>query len=169
MSIIYLIGFMGSGKSTIGKQLSKKINYSFVDLDRLIEKDNGMSISEIFETKGEAEFRKLEHNALKKVSQLQHTIIACGGGTPCFYDNMTLMKESGLTIYIKLSPKMLADRLSQSKTPRPLLKNKSREELLSYVKDLLEKREDHYHQAGYTVLGKNLDIDGLAGFLKDKI
>jgi len=169
MATIYLIGFMGSGKSTIGKQLAAKLNYSFIDLDKYIEESNGFTINELFEIKGEKEFRNNEFNALKKIAGTPNAVIACGGGTPCYYNNMELMNSTGITIYIKMSAKMLADRLKNSKTERPLVANKNDEDLLDYINKTLEKREDFYHQATYTVKGKDINIKELQSFLSDKI
>jgi shikimate kinase len=169
MATIYLIGFMGSGKSSVGKQLAAKLNYSFVDLDKYIEESNGISINEIFEIKGEKEFRNIEFNALKKLAGTKNTLIACGGGTPCYFDNMELMNSTGITLYINMSAKMLADRLKNSKKERPLVANKNDEDLLDYISKTLEKREYFYTQANYTVKGKNLDVKELVDFLVDKI
>ncbi|MFY9308109.1 MAG: shikimate kinase [Bacteroidia bacterium] len=169
MAKFFLVGYMGSGKSTIGKQLAAKLKYDFIDLDSLIETDYHMSINEIFATKGEAEFRGMEHNTLKKVLEKNNVVVACGGGTPCYYDNMELMNRNGITIYIKMSTDTLISRLSQAKNSRPLLENKTEDELRTFVASQLERREDTYHQAHYVVKGKDLNVTELAKFIKEQV
>jgi shikimate kinase len=162
---IFLTGYMGSGKSTAGKKLATKLNFEFIDLDKFIESECGQTISEIFDTKGENEFRALEHNALKKLITKDNLVVACGGGTPCYYGNMELMNNNGITIYLKMSAETLASRLVNAKGKRPLLENKTESELKDYITEHLEKREDIYHQAQYIVKGKNLNVDELVEFV----
>ncbi|MDF2438670.1 MAG: shikimate kinase [Bacteroidota bacterium] len=165
MAKIFLTGYMGSGKSTAGKKLAAKLGFEFVDLDKFVESECGETITEIFDKKGENEFRALEHNALKKLLSKDDLVVACGGGTPCYYGNMDLMNNNGTTIYLKMSAESLASRLVNSKGKRPLLENKNEQELREYITEHLEKREDIYHQAHYIVKGKNLDIDELVEFV----
>lgn len=169
MAKFFLLGYMGSGKSTIGKQLAARLKYDFIDLDALIEADYHQSVNEIFASKGEAEFRGMEHNTLKRVLEKSNVVVACGGGTPCYYDNMELMNRNGITIYIKMSTDTLISRLLQAKTSRPLLANKTEDELRTYVAAQIERREDIYHQAHYVVKGKDLNIAELAKFLKEQV
>lgn len=169
MAKIFLIGYMGSGKSTLAKTLAEKINYKHIDLDELIISDNHMSIPEIFANKGEAEFRAMENNTLKKVIEKDNVIIACGGGTPCYYNNMELMKNNGITVYLKMSADSLVARLSSEKANRPLISNKTDSELKTFIARQLEKREDFYQQAQYVVKGKNLNVDELATFVKSEL
>ncbi|MCW3071986.1 MAG: shikimate kinase [Bacteroidetes bacterium] len=165
MTKIFLTGYMGSGKSTAGKKLAMKLGFEFIDLDKFIEAECGQTISSIFAEKGENEFRALEHNALKKLVTKENIVVACGGGTPCYYGNMELMNNNGTTIYLKMSADSLASRLLKAKDKRPLIENKTEEELRKYITEHLEKREDIYHQAQYIVKGKNLDIDELVEFV----
>lgn len=165
MAKIFLIGYMGSGKSTAGKKLASKLGFEFIDLDKFIESECGETINEIFANKGENEFRALEHNALKKLITKSNLVIACGGGTPCYYGNMELMNNNGTTIYLKMSAESLASRLVNAKDKRPLIENKNEAELKDYITEHLEKREDIYHQAQYIVKGKSLDIDELVDFV----
>ncbi|OFY83703.1 MAG: shikimate kinase [Bacteroidetes bacterium RIFCSPLOWO2_12_FULL_35_15] len=169
MSKIFLIGYMGSGKSTVGKKLAAKIGYEFIDLDKFIEAEYQQTIPQIFASKGEKEFRAMEHNTLKKVIEKSNVVVACGGGTPCYYNNMELMNNNGTTVYLKMSVDALVSRLSNAKDKRPLIENKTPEELHAFVNRQLEKREDTYHQAQYIVKGKDLDIDELALFVKEQI
>ena len=169
MAKLFLTGYMGSGKSTLGTTLASKMEYEFIDLDNFIVKENHMSIPEIFSTKGESEFRAMENNALKKILQKDDIVVACGGGTPCYYNNMELMKNNGVTVYIKMSVDSLFSRLSVDKDQRPLIANKTDDELKAFIARQLEKREDFYQQAQYVVKGKNLDVDELASFVKEEV
>jgi shikimate kinase len=144
---VYLTGFMGSGKTTVGQMLARTLNWQFIDLDQHIEKQQGQSISHIFETKGEEVFRQMEHQALKEVAELSNVIISTGGGTPCFHGNMDLMNQSGLTIYLKLNAEILKDRLMPARKSRPLIAKKSSSELLVFIREKLAEREPWYEQA----------------------
>lgn len=169
MAKFFLIGYMGSGKSTAGEKLAAKLNYDFIDLDKFIESEYKQTIPEIFATKGEKEFRAMEHNALKKLIEKDNLVIACGGGTPCYYENIDLMNKNGVTVYLKMSVDTLVSRLINAKVKRPLIENKTEKELRTFVNRQLEKREDIYHQAQYTVKGKDLDINELAKFVKEQV
>jgi len=169
MAKFFLTGYMGSGKSTIGEKLAAKLKYDFIDLDKLIESDYKQSIPEIFATKGEKEFRAMEHNTLKRVIEKDNVVVACGGGTPCYYDNMELMSNNGVTVYIKMSVDALITRLTNAAEKRPLIENKTEAELRSFIKRQLEKREDIYHKAQYTVKGKDINVDELALFVKEQV
>lgn len=144
---IILIGFMGSGKSSLGKILAKKLNYSFVDSDKVIEQQMGMTITSIFELKGESYFRDLEKQFVNSISKDDNQVIAVGGGTPCFFDNMEQLKEKGLTVYLERPAGELVSRLLLSKNPRPLVLNKTKEELMQYVKETIKEREVFYKKA----------------------
>lgn len=152
-SRIYLIGFMGSGKTSHGKQIARMMGYDFLDMDHWIAEKEGKSIPEIFSEEGESRFRELETAAIKETDQLQKVIIATGGGLPCHGENMQKMKSSGLTIYLKLTPKALLSRLKVSKTKRPLLEGKSEEEMYATICEMLVGREPWYSQADMTIEG----------------
>lgn len=169
MAKLFLTGYMGSGKSTLGKVIANQLQYSFIDLDDFIEQECNMTISEIFAQQGEIAFRSIENNALKKLLLKDNIVVACGGGTPCFYNNMDLMKDNGLTVYIKLSADALAERLKSEKSQRPLIAQKTDEELNDFITQQLEKREDFFHQAQYIVKAKNLDVNQLADFIKTEV
>lgn len=147
MKILFLIGFMGSGKSTMGKLIAKAMNWRFIDLDDYIEMKVGESIPSIFEREGEDGFRKMERVALEEVVRFEKVVVATGGGTPCFYENMRFMKLHGLTLYLKLLPQELWKRLLPVRSSRPLIANKSDEELLHYIEEKLSERELFYNQA----------------------
>lgn len=144
---IYLLGFMGSGKSFSGKQLAEKFNMSFVDLDDYIEKQEGQSIRSIFKNKGEDYFRKAEMHCLHKMSTKEMTVISTGGGTPCFFDNMDWMNKDGITVFLETPVRILTNRLLEGKEHRPLLKDFSQKELASFIEHKLEERNPFYHQA----------------------
>ena len=167
-SRIYLIGFMGSGKSTHGKMLARKIGYLYADMDQLIEDTAEMTIPGIFKEHGEAVFRKWEHDILLELNKRDHVVISTGGGAPCHGNMMQLMNEHGTTIYIRLSPEVLKDRLLRSPTERPLIQGKSEAELLEFVTLLLAERETYYKQAKLTVEGLNLQMDDLVALLERK-
>jgi len=153
---IYLIGYMGSGKTSIGKKLAKSFNLNFIDLDTYIEEITGKKISMIFEDEGEQYFRKLEQQHLQKVSQRENTIIATGGGTACTTTNMELMNSSGSTIYLEMEEKELYERLVTQKKKRPLIARLSDKDLMAYIEMSLELRRNYYAHAKYTIRSKNI-------------
>lgn len=142
---IFLIGFMGSGKTTVGKKLSKAGGLPFIDLDQLIVEQSGMDISDYFSLHGESSFREIETKALKSISLDQAMIVSTGGGTPCFNDNIQWMNERGITVYLQLPPRALLKRLSGKEVQsRPLLHGKSEDEILDFITKKLEEREAFY-------------------------
>lgn len=165
-SRIFLIGFMGSGKSTLGSRLAHRIGYDFVDMDHLIEETAGMTIPGIFEEHGETVFRKWERDILQELCRRERIVISTGGGAPCHGDMISVMNANGDTIYLKMSPSALRDRLVHAKTRRPLIEGKSWPELLDYISSTLEKREEFYNQARFTVDGVHLHIDTLITILR---
>ena len=159
--LVYIIGFMGSGKSTTGRKLAYLLNWHFEDLDRSIEKYSGKTISEIFSQDGEIYFRNVESEVLRSLKSQTNTVISTGGGTPCFGDNMDFMMETGLTLYLKLTPGQLKSRLSDSKGERPLIKDLTNDGLLHFIEDKLAFREKWYNRAEITVEGFDPDINQL--------
>lgn len=148
---IILIGYMGAGKTTVGKALSKELGIPFYDLDWYIENRHRKTVSEIFSEKGEEGFRKIEYNMLHEVAEFENVIISCGGGTPCFFDNIDYMNRQGQVVYLKAEPDVLQKHLLMGKGDRPLLKGKSKDELIDFIKEQLEKREPFYSKAAYTL------------------
>ncbi len=150
---IFLIGFMGAGKSTVGHQLAVKLGIPFFDLDELVEQRAGQSVASVFGTSGESEFRALEHQELVAlVEQYGDFVLACGGGTPCYYQNLPLMQQSGLTFYLATTPSVLASRLESQLADRPLLRGAgSYSALEKLIVQKLAEREPYYRQATYTV------------------
>ena len=164
MTRIILIGYMGAGKTTIGKALSKELGVIFYDLDWYIESRMRKTVSEIFAERGEEGFRKIEYNMLHELAEFEDVIISCGGGTPCFFDNMDYLNQQGQVVYLKAEPEVLYKHLQMAKVERPLLKGKSKEELLKFIKEQLEKREPFYTKARYT-----LDVSLMDNYDKIKI
>jgi len=153
--MIVLSGYMGSGKSVIGKELARKLNYSFVDLDEEIEKNQGMKIPEIFSSKGEIYFRKIEIEVLKSCLKLEeNTILALGGGTPCYGQNLEMIKKNPDTrlIYLKVDLKTLTARLFPEKNHRPLISNiKNKEQLDDFLRKHLFERQFYYMQSDFII------------------
>lgn len=146
-STIYLIGFMGSGKSTVGRSLADALGYRFIDTDTFIETRFRQRILDMFATAGEAVFRRRERIVLEELLGIERTVIATGGGLPCAGDAMDLLLESGLTVYFRCSPEILATRLELCKRTRPTIRDKSGEELLAFVRSTLGEREPIYSRA----------------------
>lgn len=162
---VFLIGFMGSGKTTIGRKLANYLKYEFIDLDKLIEAKAGMSIVDYFAKHGEEEFRKMERDVLQNTLYPENVIIATGGGTPTYDDNMTWMNENGKVAYLSMSPKALASRLENSTTDRPLLKNLKGEQLVQYITSTLAEREPFYNQSKCVISASDLTAERLAFYL----
>ncbi|HYQ55707.1 MAG TPA: shikimate kinase [Draconibacterium sp.] len=158
---IYLIGYMGCGKSRLGKRLSEHLGVQFVDMDDYIEERNCKTIPQIFADHGEDGFRKRERKALEELSEFTDIVIATGGGAPCFFDNIDLMNKTGKTVFLNIDPVILADRLMNSKTERPLIKGKSREELVAFIDETLKKRKQFYSQAQFEITEPDFSLDRL--------
>lgn len=148
---IYLIGYMAAGKTSFGRRLARRLKLNFADTDQYIEEKYGLSVSGLFRENGEENFRRLEREALEELSLRDNIVIATGGGLPCFGDNMQFIKMNGVSIYLKASVAVLCRRLSAAKATRPLLKDKTDQELAASIADMLQKREPFYSQANITV------------------
>lgn len=146
---IILMGYMGAGKTTVGRALAKKLNLKFYDLDWYIESRFCKKISEIFATEGEEGFRRKERAMLHEVAEFEDVVVALGGGAPCFFDNMDYINEQGDTIYLKGTPEVLYQHLLMGKGKRPLLEGKTPEQLKEYIRTSLEGREPFYGKARY--------------------
>ena len=155
---------MGAGKTTVGKALSKAMGRQFDDLDWYIESRMRKTVPQIFAERGEEGFRLIEHNMLHEVAEFEDVIVSCGGGTPCFFDNMDYMNGQGDVIYLKADPEVLYKHLLMGKTERPLLKNKTPEQLIAFIKEQLEKREPVYSKAKHV-----LDVSVMDNYEKIQI
>lgn len=144
---IFLVGLPGTGKTFWGKQLAQKLQLPFFDLDALIEKNEEQSITEIFTTKGEAYFRTLETNTLKQLLAEEKFVLATGGGTPCFNNNITIMLQQGIVIYINDELKNISARIMAEQGKRPLLNNLQQADLIEHLQQLKQQRDVYYHQA----------------------
>ena len=151
MRRIILIGYMGSGKTTVGKALSKETGMMFYDLDWYIESRMHKTVAQIFAERGEEGFRKIEYNMLHEVAEFEDVIISCGGGTPCFFDNIDYLNGQGDVCYLKATPEVLYKHLLMGKVERPLIKGKSPEELINFITEQVGKREEFYTKARYTL------------------
>ena len=155
---ILLIGYMGSGKSTIAKELAKLLNFNCIDLDEYIEMKENQSISELFRSKGEIYFRKIESQCLKEVVQLEHVVISLGGGTPCYGNNMEMIKSSpnSKSVYLKASLACLTDRLYEEKSKRPLISHiNTKREITEFIGKHLFERSYFYNQADCVITVDN--------------
>ncbi len=144
---IFLVGFMGSGKTTWAKIIAGKLEIPFFDLDDLIEKRANLKINDIFDRKGEKYFRKLEAVCLRELHVMDSFILACGGGTPCFHDNMMVMNSLGITVWLNTPKEIMATRLLEEAGHRPLINGLSPERLQEFIEDKLEERLQFYNQA----------------------
>jgi len=167
MTRIFLIGYMGSGKSTVGKLLANKLGYSFIDMDAQIEAQQFKTIAQIFSELGEDKFRLLEQKCLHEVSEFDNVVISTGGGTSCFFDNISYMNANGLTVYLKFTAQELAERLGGSHVAkRPVLGNRQGDELLQFISEGLAKREPYYIQATHSIWG---DVESVVQQICDLI
>ena len=162
---IFLVGFMGSGKSHWGKIWSACHNLPFYDLDEIIEKNEGMSINNIFEVRGEPYFRSSETETLHAMKPYKKFIVACGGGTPCFNNNMEWMNANGTTIFLDTSASTIASRLAKESTNRPLLKGLAQPELGLYIEKLILERKPFYHQARIIIPEEKINRQSLNSLL----
>lgn len=157
MKSIILLGYMCVGKTTIGRQLAREAGLSFYDLDWYIAERYRKSVADIFKDEGEEAFREKERRMLHEVAEFQDIVLATGGGTPCFYDNMDYMLSAGHTVYLKATPEVVVRHLDLSRGNRPLLQGMSREERNTFVARQLESRAPFYERAEW-----HIDVDVLA-------
>lgn len=173
MKSIILVGYMCAGKTTVGRPLAKELGLRFYDLDWYIEERFRKRVPRMFEEDGEEVFRRREANMLREVAEFEDIVLSCGGGTPCHHDNMDYMNQVGTTIYLKASPDTLLEHIRLSRGERPLLKDKSPEELRQYVVEQLAEREQYYMQAQHIipidVLDEEEKIQRLVGIIQQKI
>ena len=156
MKRIFLIGYMGAGKTTVGKQLASRMGLSFVDLDLHIEARYHKSVRELFAERGEDAFREIERNMLREVAEFENVLVSTGGGSPCFFDNMEFMNRSGQTVYLKVSVQELTKRLETCRQTRPVLKDRSGESLFRFIDENIQKREPYYNQASVVFDAENM-------------
>lgn len=164
---VFIIGYMGAGKSTIGKRLANALGKSFIDLDDAFEAKYRYSIPRFFEHFGETRFRSFEQECLKEIiNDHDDAVISTGGGTACSNENISLMNNSGTTVYLKMHPKSLAHRLNHARRLRPIVRDVQNEDMQTFVEEQLLEREFFYSQARLIVKGESIDIEELVGLLK---
>lgn len=159
---IFLVGYMCAGKTTLGKVLAESFSYDFIDLDDYIAETQDLSVPDYFNLYGEESFRNTEYTSLRDLLSKENFVMATGGGTPCFFDNMNLMKEKGVTVYLKASEEELLERLKELRSDRPLVKDKNTKELVSFVHEHLKGRIPFYEESHLTVDVDKWDVDVLS-------
>ena len=157
MTRIFLVGYMGAGKTTLGHALAKELGIQFIDLDNYIENRFCKTIAQIFAEKGEEEFRNIERRMLHEVGEFEDVIISTGGGTPCFFDNIEYMNSQGTTVFLDVPVERLFIRLSIARQKRPLIKDKNDAELKAFITEQLEKRNEHYSKALHSFRADKLE------------
>lgn len=165
---IFLIGFMGCGKSTLGRKLAATLNLTFIDLDTFLEERYFRTIPQIFAEEGEDSFRSKERKVLEEVSAFDNVIVATGGGAPCFFDNMELMNSSGFCVFLDVAVESLVYRLIHAKVERPLIKGKSPEELHGFIEMMMQKRRPFYEKASYILKGAEISPEQVMELIKHK-
>ncbi|WP_455673003.1 shikimate kinase [Phocaeicola sp.] len=157
MTRIFLIGYMGAGKTTLGKAFAREQGLTFIDLDWYIEERFHKTVQQLFTERGEQGFRELEKKMLHEVAEFEDVVISAGGGTPCFFDNMDYMNETGETVFLQVAPEVLFHRLKVAKQQRPLLSNKNDEELMNFICEALQKRSPFYSKAKHLFKADELE------------
>lgn len=154
---IFIIGYMASGKTTFGRALARSLGWDFIDLDFYIEQRFRKSVRDIFASEGEDGFRRKESAMLKEAGEFENTVISCGGGTPCFFDNIDFMNQRGTTVFLDTEPECIVRRLIVNNSRRPLMAGKSEVEIREEVAKGLEKRNPHYSKAEIVFPGNLLE------------
>ena len=157
---LFIIGYMASGKTTFGRALARRTGMRHIDLDFYIEQRFHSTVRDIFAQKGEAEFRRIEGAMLREVGEMTDVVISCGGGTPCFGDNMDYMNRNGLTVCLQADDDVIADRVIQGGNKRPLMAGKPREEIIETIHRHMEQRKPFYDRAAIIISGNELENRG---------
>jgi shikimate kinase len=159
---------MGSGKTTVGIRLALRLKYTFIDMDLIIEKESGMPVNRIFDEKGEDEFRRMEHELVMRISEMEDVVVSTGGGVPCHWDNMEIINKYGISIYLKMTPEDLLNRLKGSKFERPLIRDLSTAELAEYISEKLKEREPFYMKSKYIIDGTEPEIPEIIDLISEE-
>ncbi|MEA3452094.1 MAG: shikimate kinase [Bacteroidota bacterium] len=165
---IILVGFMGVGKTTVGRKIARKLNSKFVDLDMYIELKNKASLSYIFNLIGEDGFRIIEQKSMMEVVEEDEIVLSTGGGTPCFYDNMNVLNDKGFTVYLSIPPQEILKRLYNYKKKRPLVDRLSKKELYNFINEKFQKREKFYKKAKFEIHTSNIPINKVSDYIIEK-
>ncbi|RYY50808.1 MAG: shikimate kinase [Chitinophagaceae bacterium] len=158
---LFLVGFMGSGKTYWGSKWAAALHRTFFDLDHVIEEQEQYSVAELFFNKGESWFRQKEAEVLRSLSLRKNVLIACGGGTACFHSNMDLMNHAGATIFLDASPTYLLQNILKEPLARPLLQNMDEVQILEFIKTKLQEREPFYRESTFILNAESLNEDSL--------
>ncbi len=158
---IFLLGFMGSGKSHWGRLWAAAHNFNFIDIDEELEKQEQKTVAAIFETRGEDYFRQKETILLRSLTAQSNSIVSCGGGTPCFFDNMAWMNKNGLTIFLEATTQFILKNIKNEKDKRPLIKDKDDAEILFFIDQKLKERQPYYSKAKIILPAEDLNIDSI--------
>ena len=167
MNRIYLVGYMGAGKTTAAKRIANRLGWEVADTDTLFEEKYKISVDDFFQKYDEQLYRKLESEILKSTENLANTVISTGGGTACYFDNMDWMNRHGLTVFMRISPKAAVDRVLHSRHKRPLVRGKTEAELTEFVEQHYASRLPFYEQAQITVKSEDFDLEGLMGMIEN--
>lgn len=169
MNKIYLVGYMGAGKTTTACRLAQRLGWEVADTDALFEEKYKISVNDFFNKYDEPLYRKLESEVLKATEGLENVVVSTGGGTACYFDNMEWMNSHGLTVFLRISPQAAVDRVIHSRHKRPLAEGKSEEELTEFVNSHYASRMPFYEQARLTVKSEDLDVEGLLLSIKENL
>ena len=161
MDRIYIVGYMGAGKTTAARRLAQRLGWEVVDTDALFEEKYKISVNDFFNKYDEPLYRKLESEVLKSTESLENVVVSTGGGTACYFDNMEWMNQHGLTVFLRISPKAAVDRVIHSRHKRPLVEGKSEEELIEFVNSHYASRLQFYELAQITVKSEDFDLEAL--------
>ena len=161
MNRIYIVGYMGAGKTTAARRLASHLGWEVVDTDAMFEEKYKISVCDFFNKYDEPLYRKLESEVLKSTADLENVVISTGGGTACYFDNMEWMNQHGLTVFLRISQKAVVDRLLHAKRKRPLAEGKTETELTEFVNQHYMARLPFYEQAKITVKAEDLDLEHL--------
>ena len=168
MNKIYIVGYMGAGKTTAAKRLANRLGWEVADTDALFERKYRISVDDFFQKYDEPLYRKLESQVLKETESLENTVISTGGGTACYFDNMDWMNRYGLTVFLRISPKAAVDRVLHSRHKRPLVRGKTEAELTEFVQQHYTSRLPFYEQARITVKSEDLDLENLIKLIENE-
>lgn len=166
---IFLLGFMGCGKSTLGKKIARLLHYRFIDLDKYIETRTGQRIAALFESIGEEGFRNVERECILSLLEEKHVVISTGGGTPCYFNTMDSLLDAGCCVYIQMSEAGLFSRLRKAVQKRPLIAGKTDDALRAYIHEKLSEREPIYARSHIVISGISIEAASLASILKRKV
>ena len=168
MNRIYIVGYMGAGKTTAARRLATRLGWAVADTDDLFEEKYRISVDDFFHKYDEALYRKLESQVLKETESLENVVVSTGGGTACYFDNMDWMNQHGLTVFLRISEKAVIDRLIHAKRKRPLSTGKSEAELTAFVQQHYTSRLPFYEKAKITVKSEGLDLDNLVQLVENE-